>query len=168
MMAKVLLGELERDVRLVVADGEEEGSLHLLEEANRLVGRLNVRQRFSRLTLQTHGTIQVLHETPSRLTTIDASGTVKELFCWWMIRWCGPTDREIIIEVGGHSWVEDFSDGLGEVTDLFQVLRKSGEVAGEIAPVAVEVVQVESVWTATGQEGVATRSAEGLLERKRD
>ena len=60
--------------------------------------------------------------------------------------------------------MEDLPDRVGVEIRLLEVLREGRKVPREVAPVTVEIVQVQRVWPPTGQHGVATGSAEGLLE----
>lgn len=45
------------------------------------------------------------------------------------------------------------------VTIVFQMFWQGDKVSDCISPVAVEVVQFQSVWPSTGQERVSTRCA---------
>lgn len=45
------------------------------------------------------------------------------------------------------TWMENFSNCLGVVTILFEVLRQSCKIACSCPPVAVEIIQAKCVWT---------------------
>lgn len=60
--------------------------------------------------------------------------------------------------------MEDLAAAVRVVAMLLEVLRQRGEVAHKAAPVAVEVVQMQRVWTSPGQQGIATGCAQCLLK----
>lgn len=64
--------------------------------------------------------------------------------------------------------MEDLANGERLVSHLFQVLRQGRKVTRKAPPVTVEVVQVQSVWSATGEQRIATGCAKGLLKGEGD
>ena len=63
-----------------------------------------------------------------------------------MERLKGPAVRRVVREVAGDTRVEDLANGVGLVAVLLEVLRQRGEVARDVAPVRVKVVESCSVW----------------------
>ena len=76
-----------------------------------------------------------------------------------------PAVFSVVGEVRGDAWVENLADGVGVVAVFFEDLGEGGEVAHGVAPVAVEVVEVEGVGAAACEEGVAAGGAKGLLKQ---
>ena len=62
-----------------------------------------------------------------------------------MKRLQGPAVRRVVGKVARDARVEDLADGVGLVAVLLEVLRQRGEVAGDIAPVRVKVVEFRGV-----------------------
>ena len=62
-----------------------------------------------------------------------------------MERLQGPAIRRVVGEVAGDSRVEDLADGVGLVAVLPEVLWQCGEVASDMAPIRVKVVESCSV-----------------------
>ena len=58
-----------------------------------------------------------------------------------------PAVGRVVREVAGFAGVKDLADGVGLVTVLFEVLRQRGEVACDVAPVGVKVVEPSGVWS---------------------
>lgn len=71
--------------------------------------------------------------------------------------------KDFFIQVHAQTWVKDFADRRGRVAVVFQVLGQSGEVARDVSPVAVKVVEAQSVGTSARQQGISARGAKSLL-----
>lgn len=63
--------------------------------------------------------------------------------------------------------MEHLATAVGVVAVLLEVLRQRSKVAHKAAPVAIEVVQVQGVWTSSSQEGIAAGCAQRLLRAGR-
>lgn len=55
---------------------------------------------------------------------------------------------------------------VGVIAVLLKVLRQGRKITHKAAPIAVEIVQMQRVWTSTGQQGVAAGCAQRLLLSK--
>ena len=62
--------------------------------------------------------------------------------------------------------MEHLAAAVGVVAMFLEVLWQCRKVAHKVAPVAVEIVQVQGVWTSTGQQRVATGCTQRLLMGK--
>lgn len=61
--------------------------------------------------------------------------------------------------------MEDLSAAVGVIAVLLEVLRQRGEVSGEGAPVAVEIVQVQRIRTSSCEQGIPAGRTQRLLKQ---
>jgi len=59
--------------------------------------------------------------------------------------------------------MEYLSTAVGVISVLFEVLRQSGKVSGESAPVTIEIIQMQSIWSSTCEQGITTGCTQRLL-----
>lgn len=59
--------------------------------------------------------------------------------------------------------MEDLSTAIGVISVLLEVLRQSGEISGESAPVTVEIVQMQSIRSSTREQRIPAGCTQGLL-----
>ena len=74
-----------------------------------------------------------------------------------------PQYADYIIQSHHSTWVEHFSNRLGKVAILLEVLRQGCVVPSVCPPVRVEIIQASSVRASTRQEGCPAGPAERLL-----
>jgi len=60
--------------------------------------------------------------------------------------------------------MEDLSTAIGVISVLLEVLRQSGEISGESAPVTVEIVQMQSIRSSTREQRIPAGCTQGLLK----
>lgn len=161
-----LHGKTKVDVRLVDAQSQKVGlatALAGLDETQRLRYGFNVRQRFVRLRLQLHRANEIVLAQHTA-AMLGADGRVHELLGARMKRWRRPAQGIIISVVGRQTRMEDLATAIGVVAMLLEVLRQGRKVAHKAAPVAVEVIQVQGIWTSASQQGISARRAQRLLK----